>query len=179
MNKYIEKENCYELHIYGNKNNGIVLIDKEDYNICKEHTWYLHDNKCGGFYANCTINKKKTRLHRFILNITDSKIIVDHFNRDTLDCRKENLRLGDSSLNNKNKNFRVNNTSGRTGVCFQDRGDNSRWKAIFGNSKMGNLKQKHFSVRKYGYDKAFELACKQRQEWEEEFNVLTQKVNDN
>lgn len=175
MNHYIEKESYYELHVTNNKDNDIVIIDKCDYEKCSKHTWYLKESS-NNFYATSTINKKKVRLHRFILNVSDSKIIVDHFDRDTLNCRRDNLRIGNSSLNNRNKSFRKDNTSNRTGVCFDDRGISSRWKATFGNARVGNLRQKSFSVKKYGYNEAFELACKHRSQWEKEYNILSETI---
>jgi hypothetical protein len=42
-------------------------------------------------------------LHRFILEVEDSKIKIDHKNMNPLDNTRENLRICDSSLNAANK----------------------------------------------------------------------------
>lgn len=46
------------------------------------------------------------------------KKIPDHINRDTLDNRKNNLRIADKSLNAINVGIRTSNTSGVTGVSW-------------------------------------------------------------
>lgn len=44
-------------------------------------------------------------------------------------------------------------------------------------SKMNNKTTiKMFSIKKYGYDEAFRLACKAREKWEKENNILTAKT---
>lgn len=174
MNTYIEKENYYEIHITGNKHDGIILIDKEDYDRCKERSWYIKDGNPVKYVA-CKYKGKTTKLHRYLLNVTDSKVIVDHIDRDTFNNRRNNLRETDSTTNNKNCSMSKNNTSGRTGVYYtESRGTRSDcFKAQVGHGE--NRKTKSFSIKKYGYDKAYELACKQREEWEKEFNILTEK----
>jgi len=59
---------------------------------------------------------RKTRLHRFILGDIDPQLIVDHINGNTMDNRKENLRVTTRRENNKNMRMRITNTSGHTGV---------------------------------------------------------------
>jgi hypothetical protein len=55
-------------------------------------------------------------MHRFILGVTDPEVRVDHRNHDTLDNRKENLRLSDASSNGGNQRKRSDNSSGFKGV---------------------------------------------------------------
>lgn len=62
-------------------------VDNSDYELVMRHSWYYRDG-----YALTKINKKEIRMHRFILQITDPDIIVDHINRDRLDNRRTNLR---------------------------------------------------------------------------------------
>lgn len=42
------------------------------------------------------------RLHRFLLDVTDSSLQVDHINKNTLDNRRENLRIVSQSENMAN-----------------------------------------------------------------------------
>jgi hypothetical protein len=44
-------------------------------------------------YPSFTFRGKNRTLHRFILGVGDSSIIVDHANKNPLDNRRENLRV--------------------------------------------------------------------------------------
>lgn len=46
-------------------------------------------------------------MHRYLLDYDGSKV-VDHINNNTLDCRKENLRIASISKNNSNVKFSTN-----------------------------------------------------------------------
>lgn len=48
-------------------------------------------------------NNKSVKLHRWIMNITDKNIHVDHRNGNTLDNRRDNLRLCTNKQNTQNK----------------------------------------------------------------------------
>ena len=174
MNTYIEKENYYEIHITGNKHEGVILIDKDDYDKCKLHSWYIKDGNPVKYVA-CKYQNKTIKLHRFLLNVNDKNIIIDHKNRNTFDNRKNNLRLTNHLENNKNCSMSKNNTSGRTGVYYSkgkgNRSPSFKCQATNNNKKVS----KSFSIKKYGYELAFELACEQREKWEKEFNILTEK----
>ena len=174
MNKYLIKKNYAILIIYGNKINGEVFIDLDDLNKIKEHSWYIKDSLNNCHYVASKINGKTIKLHRFILNENNSKIIIDHINRNTLDNRKNNLRKTNYSNNNLNCKFSKNNKSGRTGVRYViPKNRSPKWvsQATINKKKF----TKDFSVSVYGYQKAKELALKQREKWEKEFNILTEK----
>ena len=86
------------------KNNEFFVIDAEDEYVLKESYWYKNkqgyivaDNYCG----------KRARLNRVLMNITDSAIVVDHWDGNPLNNRKYNLRPrspGENTLNSKPKN---------------------------------------------------------------------------
>jgi len=64
------------------------------------------------------------------------------------------------------KDLSTNNTSGVNGVHKNvEDGIHKRWTAVFVNEH-GVTKSKSFSVRKYGHDEAFEMACNYRKEHE-------------
>jgi len=70
------------------------------------------------WYARCN---PSTLLHRFIMRVNEIKgwtQIVDHKNRDGLDCRKLNLQVTTPSVNAFNSIKRCDNTSGERGVYW-------------------------------------------------------------
>jgi len=93
---YVNGDECYFTVM--DKNNKIykVLIDIDDFEKVKNYQWkltaygYIRNNKIG-------------YLHRYIMNITDENITVDHIYHDKLDNRKSQLRLCTQKQNNYNK----------------------------------------------------------------------------
>ncbi len=84
-----------------------VKVDDEDYDWLLEYKWNL-ENRNGNRYAITTTpnenGKQKTlKMHRMLLQITDSKVFVDHKNHDGLDNQRDNLRLCNMSQNCMNK----------------------------------------------------------------------------
>lgn len=109
-----------------------TIVDLEDLDkiLSFPYTWFSTFYKnVNGYYANASENiskgeggKKKNRnvlLHKFVLNATKDN--VDHINHNTLDNRKENLRIiktRNNLTNRKTKN--KNNKSGFRNVCRID-----------------------------------------------------------
>jgi hypothetical protein len=97
----------------------VALVDDEDYEYLNQWKWYA--NKLGNkFYAvrNLRINKKyvgSILMHRLVAN-NNSKMHTDHCNGDSLDNRKENLRICNASENLMNQKKHLNNKSGYKGV---------------------------------------------------------------
>lgn len=120
----INKE--YAEIVIESKKYGIIYtkIDKDDINKCKEIKWYYAKNK-DSVYIEGNLKGKKIKLHRYILNITDKKILIDHINRNTLDNRKLNLRFATNRDNSFNKSIRSDNISGYIGIDFK----NNKWRA--------------------------------------------------
>jgi len=102
---------------YGNKE---VVIDSEDWNKINYFKWHVnYSPHIKNFY--CITNKKDKKhlkLHRLILDIVDSKIIIDHINHNTLDNQKKNLRICTPAENSKNMKMPKNNISGYKGVSW-------------------------------------------------------------
>jgi hypothetical protein len=88
-------------------------IDIEDLEIVLKRTWFKHH----GGYICSKINNKHVRLHRYLLNPPEDKV-VDHKNRITYDNRRSNLRICEPIENSWNASLGKNNTSGTTGVWF-------------------------------------------------------------
>ena len=117
-NKYIINEKYAEM-IIESKVHGIikVKIDKEDLEKCSKLTWHYAKNK-DSKYIQSRIKDKMVKLHRFVMDINDKNLVVDHINRNPLDNRKSNLRICSYKENSFNKSIRVDNTSGIPGVSF-------------------------------------------------------------
>ena len=137
-NTIIETEHYLEIKL---KYNGCIYytkIDKEDLDKIEKYTWHLHCRKKDMRLDVCTNrfsgykNRGYTNIARYLMDCPQNKAI-DHINHDTLDNRKENLRICTVFENNQNK---TNNTSGCVGVTF-DKARN-KWKVYIG--KDGVLK---------------------------------------
>jgi hypothetical protein len=99
-----------------------VIIDDEDYDRISKLTWHINKRNetksCFYFQSRLPVTRKYIVLHRFILKVTDSDMIVDHINGDGCDNRKSNLRLCTQNDNTKNCRTYYRNTSGYKGVSF-------------------------------------------------------------
>lgn len=126
---------------------GETVIDENDLNIAKKHKWHL--NNTG--YAVTRIDKsKQVLLHRMLTNPGEGKS-VDHINGDTLDNRRENLRVCTHQQNMYNAKIRKDNTSGVSGVSFDKR--KNLWR-----SRINYNKKEIF----LGYFKDFDSAANER-----------------
>lgn len=102
-------------HIKMSNTDNEMLCDSECMEVLLEYYW----NEKGG-YARSSKNRKKVHAHRLVINAGDYNVNnqVDHINGNTLDNRKENLRIVTSRQNGLNSSIRKDNTSGVTGVCW-------------------------------------------------------------
>lgn len=175
---YIDNnDGTFTLEIRGKKNDGNVLISEIDLERVKKHHWYIKDATTGNNYVATKIGTKTIKLHRFLFNLEygDRSKIVDHINRNTLDNRRENLRVVGYSENNHNHRMNKNNSSGRKGVKYRSAKGNrsARWDACI--TINGKEYKKAFSVSTHGDEGAKQKAIAQREAWEKEFNILSEK----
>lgn len=116
----------------------------------------------------------QTLVHRIIWIMFNGDIpegmVIDHLDGDTFNNKIDNLRCVTISLNSRNQVKSKLNKSGVTGVHYED-GKNPRWRAEW-LEQDGRSKTKSFSVKKYGYDEAFRLACFHRERQIEIQNTL-------
>jgi hypothetical protein len=106
----------------------VALVDAEDYQRVMQFKWYAHvhhrkDGSISAVYAQRMLpetpgKRPMEHMHRFILNITDPSIQVDHKDHDGLNDRKSNLRAATKNQNQHNVPIRRDNTSGFKGVCW-------------------------------------------------------------
>lgn len=89
-----------------------VMIDKEDIEKCQKYSWQLLSKREKFLYfRNC----EKELLHRYIMDCPPD-VVVDHINHNTLDNRKQNLRICTFRENIDNRNL-VNKKS-KTGYTY-------------------------------------------------------------
>lgn len=108
-------------------NENFCLIDIEDLERVLQYYWC--QTSSGYWETSFTTPEEATRrikLHKFLTN-TNSKIMVDHKNRKKYDNRKNNLRVCNKYENARNSSVAINNTSGFTGVSYNQ--SRKRWKA--------------------------------------------------
>ena len=149
-NEYIIYGNYASMKLYDILGNyrAECLIDLEDIIELKQYKWYL--DSVG--YVRTTIDKKKIRLHRFLLK-PPTNMVVDHINNNRLDNRRENLRIITHANNLRRANNNMNNKTGVRGVYLTEH-----------NHYMVTLEYNHLIKRKTYKDK--ELAIIQRLIWE-------------
>jgi len=100
-NEFIDCGDYYEIIIYNNKSVEVArtLIDKEDYEKCKDIKW--------GPSSIGYIGSSNFSLHIFILG-EKKGFDIDHINHNTLDNRKRNLRHcshSENCMNQKAKGY--------------------------------------------------------------------------
>ena len=83
----------------------IALIDAADYTLVKDYNWCAV-NTHNLWYAvgRQKGSRKQVKMHRLLLGITNSKILVDHKDGDGLNNTRENIRVATSSQNGANRN---------------------------------------------------------------------------
>jgi hypothetical protein len=92
-----------------------AIVDENDYDALCFYKWRACFNPTSGRYYAKSSND--VYMHRLIMQCPDN-MQIDHVNRNTLDNRRENLRIVTSSQNNINRGKKSSNTSGYKGVTF-------------------------------------------------------------
>jgi len=105
-----------------------VLIDDFDKESVEKIKWYVATIKKDGLVYFSHPRKikidgryvsKELRLHRYIMGCKSCDgMIIDHINGNTLDNRRENLRVCNHSDSQKNRKIQSNNRSGHKGVTW-------------------------------------------------------------
>jgi hypothetical protein len=123
------------------------LYDIEDEYIVNKNKWHFSITTQGKIYIK---NGKRKLLHRLLLQAKDNEI-VDHINGNPLDNRRENLRITDSSKNNKNR--KGYSKTGWKFFTFFDRIKHSRSYCVY----VPNFPKKQFIDKKSA--EAYYLEC--------------------
>lgn len=143
-------------HLVGIDSKGNeFMIDHEDHSLVSEYTWFVEES--GYVYARLCPNSGKTALHRFLLEITDTHVWVDHRNHNKSDNTRQNIRVATPTENNMNR-------SNVKGVYYDPKRD--KWQARIRfqgrNLSLGRFKteEEALAVRKQAEQEYFgEFAC--------------------
>lgn len=132
-------------HVYGEMK---VFVDTEDaFKFFDRKISVEKDQHAHTYYA----STKDGAVHRIIMQPKSSKDLVDHINRNGLDNRKSNLRIVDTSINNRNASVRKDNKTGLKGVIE----DEQRYR-LYWYDENQKKHSKSFSKAKYGKEEALE-----------------------
>lgn len=118
-NRYIELDNEFLIELYGPNSDEVIdyaHISKHDYEKCKLIFW----RKSEYGYARGYYKGKDVLLHKYITN-TDKDVMIDHKDRNKLNCVATNLRVASYSINAINRDLQSNSTTGHKGVSFDKR----------------------------------------------------------
>lgn len=114
-----------------------ALVDDEDFEKLNAIKWFFNDG-----YAKAYYNGKHILMHRFLLNISQRNIFIDHIDMNRSNNQKKNLRICTCSQNFQNKTVTSANRTGVKGVRW-NKYDN-RFTAQIGinrkNIYIGNFK---------------------------------------
>ena len=148
-----ENGNVTVMKIYGNKKRITkVIIDTDVADLVKQHTWY---NKSRDKRI---VNEEGVSIRDFIFGQHLKSTFIINVNRDYLDNRLDNLKevMGRKELGVYNCVRTDNKSTGIKGV--------TKTKYYYRvNIKRGDIEiQKIFSIKKYGEEKAREMAIAER-----------------
>lgn len=131
----------------------LMKFSIEDREMVDSLVWCAHfSDKTNSYYAKTTDPSSKvgsTYFHQSLFPQRGKDETIDHFNMDSLDNNRENLRIANRTTQLINQRVRSTNKTGIKGVYH----DEARgcWKAYWSNDQNEEC-QKSFSVKKYGQD---------------------------
>ena len=130
-----------------------AIVDAADFEWLSQWVWYAQwKRSTRSFYARRSGPRPKRgiKMHRVIMKFSEGKE-VDHINHDTLDNRKNNLRICTREQNARNFKQDVRNSTGFWGV-FEEKG-RITWRATFKvkgkRIKLGNYATKEEAAHAY------------------------------
>ena len=143
----------------------------EDLELIQNNTWTFKLDQSNNYRVRATtIPYAGKDLSTIILG--EKGKVVDHINRNTLDNRRENLRVVDFSINATNAKARIESKTNIRGVYFRKaRPGIAKASWICEWSDKEGRHSRSFSIEKYGEEQAFELACSLRKEKMKEMKI--------
>jgi len=100
------------------KPHGIAFVDDDNFESLSKYKWYL--SRLGYAIGGEKSDGKKAfvKMHRFIMNIDDPKIKIDHIDGNKLNNQKSNLRIATPAQNMHNSKKRDNTKNKYKGVNY-------------------------------------------------------------
>lgn len=171
--RHIKNENIYETHndytilkIHSPTHGDFdIFLDTDDIEKVKLYHWHItrivHLNSDFIVYYAITSSSgmKGALLQRFLCDFPN-KLVVDHIDGNTLNNRKDNLRICTREENNMNRKKYANNTSGHRGVNYVGDKYINKWLA---NIRVNSI------LMCLGYFFTYEEAVKVREKAEKEY----------
>jgi hypothetical protein len=95
----------------------VALVDDDDFDWLSQYQWRPlgSPDRSRGVVAVAVIDGVRVRMHRLILGVGPNEQ-VDHFNHETLDNRRANLRACNAQQNACNRRLRLDSKTGYKGV---------------------------------------------------------------
>jgi hypothetical protein len=105
-----------------------TLVSLVDLSEVLKHRWYVTDNGKGTYYISTFINdsgkRKKVYLQDLIMGCVNSTMVADHVFHDTLDNRREYLRVVTKKENSQNRaGANKGSTTGVRNVYYNEKFD--------------------------------------------------------
>lgn len=175
-NDYFKTLDNYTIFYVYTKAYGVKLmyVDNEDaYLFYDKKISISKDNHAKTYYA----KTKCGSVHRLIMNPSTNKNLIDHINQNGLDNRKNNLRIVNTQINNKNATVRIDSPLGIKGVTRElVYGHYRYYMCIRDNS--GKKINRSFSSSVYGEEEAFLMAVNARLELELQYGYVQQECSE-
>lgn len=119
----------------------VAIVDDTDAAAVQQYKWHASKTSDGHYYARGYVQQGdkwvKVYMHRFLTGVSRGAV-VDHINGDTLDNRRDNIRVCTQAENMRNQRARVARPGSRKGVSF-DRARNKFQAYINVNGKRISL----------------------------------------
>lgn len=125
-NNYTVFDGVVTMDISSNKHpNTFTTFDLKDLDSILKFRWYPvgGNTRTKVLYVQCDGGGYKETMHRYLLELTCREDIVDHQDGNGLNNCSDNIRVTDSTGNNKNLPIPYNNTSGHMGVSRTNSGN--------------------------------------------------------
>jgi len=113
---------------------GRTKVDLSDLPLLSKYRWAIKKGKRGTYVSGRRLGSDdKVLLHRVLLDATED-LVVDHWNGDGLDNRRENIKLVSHKENQENQKVYSTNTSGYRGVSWRE--SEGKWYAYYKDKNM-------------------------------------------
>lgn len=129
-------DNTVKLLINNHDNDGKpITIDKADYEKVKYFKCSITNSK----YVHIDTKEKSLLLSRFLCEVTETSIYVDHIDSNTFNNTRKNLRISDCKKNAQNKEKMNDATSKYYGVSYHK--FNNRWVAYVAHDNQAKYRK--------------------------------------